>query len=386
MGMSSNTELFTEYAEQNERELCQQLSKLIDDRMDELYENDNPARRDTHTKSHAAVQAKLEIFDFNDNDIKEKLIQTTALTPEQVEPITIKQGLFAQPKQYPVWLRFANGRGSVNEDRKSDTRSMSVKIIGVDGERLDDSHESTTHDIITQNAEMFFVKTIRHYNSFLSKRFTSNLKLALWLAFHPYQAWALIKIKKHAPQSLLTEHYWSGSAYALGLPSDTSQWCPDASSVRYPAVLKYAFIPVRADNSDQVIDRQPLSADRNTLSCNYYREELINSLDKPDAKYCWDLRIQFQATPKMSIDDVVIRWKEQDSPYFRVGRLTVEQQQIDFAEQSDFVENLGYSPWNGLAIHRPVGALNRLRRIVYPIVRKYRHQKNGVEYEEPTIP
>ena len=66
-------------------------------------------------------------------------------------------------------------------------------------------------------------------------------------------------------------------------------------------------------------------------------------------------------------------------PFFTVGRLTVEHQAIDFEKQFDFCENLTYSPWNGLKVHRPVGALNRLRRVVYPLIASYRLKKQGID-------
>jgi hypothetical protein len=86
----------------------------------------------------------------------------------------------------------------------------------------------------------------------------------------------------------------------------------------------------------------------------------------------------------MSIDDTTILWKEKESPFFTVGRLTVKHQIINFEKQYDFCENLRFSPWNGLSVHRPVGAINRLRGIVYPVVASYRHQKRALVYQEPT--
>ena len=73
-----------------------------------------------------------------------------------------------------------------------------------------------------------------------------------------------------------------------------------------------------------------------------------------------------------------------ESPFFTVGRLTVEHQVLDFKKQFDFCENLTFAPWNGLSAHRPVGALNRLRKLVYPLVAAYRHNKIGDDYREPT--
>ncbi len=84
----------------------------------------------------------------------------------------------------------------------------------------------------------------------------------------------------------------------------------------------------------------------------------------------------------MSIDDGISVWKEQESPFLKVGRLTVKHQ--DFEKQYDFNENLRFSPWNGLAVHRPVGAINRSHGIVYAVVANYRLQKRGLVHQEPT--
>ena len=86
----------------------------------------------------------------------------------------------------------------------------------------------------------------------------------------------------------------------------------------------------------------------------------------------------------MPIDDGLNVWNEQESPFLTVGRLTVKHQIIDYEKQSDFNENLRYSPWNGLAVHRPVGAINRIRGVVYPVVANYRLQKRGIVHHEPT--
>ncbi|MEH2295872.1 hypothetical protein [Nostoc sp.] len=61
----------------------------------------------------------------------------------------------------------------------------------------------------------------------------------------------------------------------------------------------------------------------------------------------------------MSIDDTTIVWNEKESPFFTVGRMTVKHQQVNSPKESDFGENLSFSPANGLAVHRPVGAINQ---------------------------
>jgi hypothetical protein len=189
---------------------------------------------------------------------------------------------------------------------------------------------------------------------------------------------------------LLTESYWSGSAFSLGLKSDFDPTKPGSVPVEYPAVIKYAFTPVSSQPPYQHLPTQsrPQSdrqrAKTSGLKDNYYREDIIRSLAEHDAEYCWDFQIQFQASPQMPIDDSTVVWKEEESPLFTVGRLTVKHQNIHSPLEDDFGENLRFSVWNGLAVHRPVGAINRLRSIVYPIVAEYRLKQRGVKYQEPT--
>ena len=387
-------QLFTEYPEQDERKYCTLLIEQVKKRMDNLYKDSERALRDTHTKTHAGVKATLEIFDIDEDKIKQELSKRTSLTASQINAISIKQGLLAKPKQYPVWLRFANGRTKVENDYVSDTRSMAVKVMGVEGERLAQSHESNTQDIIVQNAEIFFIKTIKNYYGFFSAIANWEPSALLWLLAHPKQLSALKAITSRNPKSLLSERYWSGSASALGLNRDFDRSQAGVVPVAYPAVVKYAFTPVscQAPHERLAIESRPESdrtrakaiAKSNNQPDNYYRNELIEALAKPDACYCWDFGIQFQTSPTMSIDDATIVWQESESPFFTVGRLTVKHQIIDFDKQFDFIENLRFSPWNGLAVHRPVGALNRLRSFVYPVVASYRHQKRSLVYQEPT--
>lgn len=378
-----STEMFTEYAERNETKLYAETENVVKVQEENIYGNAARALRDTHAKSHAAVKAHLEILDIDEDAIKQGLAERTKLPSTLIEQISVKQGLFSKPGRYPVWLRFANGRGSVNPDSKSDTRAMSVKIINVEGDRLPDTYQTNVQDIITQNGDVFFISTIADYFSFLRAAYKSSVSSLLWLVFHLRQFLALKRITSFQPKSLLTERYWSGSAYALGLATTPGE-CPDVSSATYPAVVKYAFTPCMPEEPFLDVPREKVDLPKSEIPENYYREDLIEKLARPDAKYCWNVGIQFQTTNEMSIDNIIVPWSEQESPFFTVGRLTVEHQDINFEKQYNFVEDLTYSPWNGLQVHRPVGALNRLRHHVYPLIMAYRLKKRGVDIDVMT--
>ena len=392
--MAPTMNLFTEYPEKNEQSNSERVKQATRVRMDTLYGQAEKALRDTHAKTQVCVKGTLEIFDFDEANIQQAAGKAAGLSAEQQAAMPLKLGLLAQARQYPVWIRFANGRTTVESDYVDDTRSMSVKVMDVGGERLPVSHEAHTQDLILQNGETFFIRNIRDYYSFFRAISASTLRVILWLFFHPKQKAALERITSHAPKSLLTERYWSGSASALGLPANFDPSQPGQVPVAYPAVVKYAMTPVSSQSPHSPLSRvaRPESDRKRAktrhkkedIPDNYYREELMQALAKPDATYCWDFQIQMQTQPDMSIDDVTVPWDETKAPFFTVGRLTVGHQSIHFDAQCDFCENLRFSPWNGLAVHRPVGALNRLRSAVYAIVGEYRHQKQALDYQEPT--
>ena len=54
------------------------------------------------------------------------------------------------------------------------------------------------------------------------------------------------------------------------------------------------------------------------------------------------------------------------------------------------VKELGYrqfmpaNPWHCLPEHRPLGGINRARKIIYETMSKYRHARNSALRDEPT--
>jgi hypothetical protein len=44
---------------------------------------------------------------------------------------------------------------------------------------------------------------------------------------------------------------------------------------------------------------------------------------------------------------------------------------------------MAFSPWRGLAAHRPLGALNRVRKPAYAASARYRAQANGQVLRDP---
>ncbi len=70
--------------------------------LEKLYGDRDYALRDTHPKTHACVKGTLDIFDFDQQAIRQLLKQLISLPPEQINAISFKQGLFPAPLQYPI--------------------------------------------------------------------------------------------------------------------------------------------------------------------------------------------------------------------------------------------------------------------------------------------
>jgi hypothetical protein len=109
---------------------------------------------------------------------------------------------------------------------------------------------------------------------------------------------------------------------------------------------------------------------------NFLRHAMQETLRKGAA--CMEFMVQ-APEEKMSVEDVVTPWAETRAPFVRVARITIPAQVFNTAKQNESCENLSYNPWHALPAHRPLGTINRMRRVVYEAIRKLRHGMNGVE-------
>jgi hypothetical protein len=86
----------------------------------------------------------------------------------------------------------------------------------------------------------------------------------------------------------------------------------------------------------------------------------------------------------MPIEDPGKEWSEAASPFRKVATLRIFRQDFDSAKQREFGENLSYTPWHALPEHRPLGGINRARKIVYNFISTFRHRYNNAPRREPT--
>jgi hypothetical protein len=104
-----------------------------------------------------------------------------------------------------------------------------------------------------------------------------------------------------------------------------------------------------------------------------------------NGEVCYDFMVQFQQDSyKQPIEDAFVEWDESATPFISVARITIPQQTFDTEAQNEFCENMSLNPWHARKEHRPLGNMNRARKIVYDRISKFRHSKNQLPRTEPT--
>jgi catalase len=296
-----------------------------------------PYRRDVHSKMHGCVQAEVKAL------------------PSL--PASLRYGVFATPnKVYRSWIRYSSGNTDVQDDSEKDARGMALKLTGVGGPSLLDLEtDAGTQDFIMINSPVFFIRNVAEYARFArlladGSRFGYFFGLRNPFTWHLRDMLLALKTLKAAPASLLHEQYYSLTAYALG-PS---------MNVKFSARACTAQPVAKVDRGKP----------------DFLRDEMRAELGKDSA--CFDLMVQPQVPGQyMPIEDPTVEWKESDSPFVPVARITIPKQNFDTDQQKAFCENLSFSPWHALPDHRPLGGLNRVRRAVYLEDARYRRAKNG---------
>jgi hypothetical protein len=99
----------------------------------------------------------------------------------------------------------------------------------------------------------------------------------------------------------------------------------------------------------------------------------------------WEVRAQLCTDlATMPIQNAAVVWPEEESPYRRIARIKVEPQTAWSESRLSAVDDgMQFSPWHGLAAHRPLGGIMRVRKEVYEAAKKFRVERNGRVIKEP---
>ena len=333
--------LATEYPPPREADEAHLLTDMLLRKVRHDYPLGTPTRRDAHAKHHGCVKAEFIV--------------------EPNLPDELRVGVFREPRTYQSWVRFSNQDGVPNPDAKPDIRGMAIKLMGVEGEKLleEEQHERT-QDFILISHPVFVTKDVAEFRRLIEAMMGGFLSLG-WFFLNPFDLhlrtlknlWG--SLKRHA--NVVEIRYWSTTPYLFG---------PGKA-------VKYSARPRVAGTSTIPADPSP----------DFLKEALKQSLERGEVLY--DFLVQFQTNPvRMPIEDPGALWPEPLSRFEKVATVKLLQQTFESPEQMAFGENISFTPWHSLPEHRPLGGINRARKLVYRIVSEFRHQMNNKPRKEPT--
>jgi hypothetical protein len=370
--MTLDTEL-GEVLQNNEEQLSPEIADHI---AAKIRQKALPALRDAHPKMHGCVKAVFRV--------------ETNLAPN------LAQGAFVPGTSYKAWIRFSNGNeDATRSDAEGDARGMAIKLLEVPGEKiLPNERNELTQDFIMINHPVFFIDDPLHYlalerandakerlqgalmrlpdakrDSFLHvlhekglsglgtllESGASDLVTALKgiPALSPAGLINFLKMSSSKIASPFETTYWSMVPYRLGDP-------PQKQKIKFRAKpLPPKEAAVKPDNPSR----------------DFLQETMIKQLAPGAGPRQFDFEVQV-GTPAMKVEDSIEEWKEGEAPFIKVATITIPEQEFATDARKAFGDRLAFTPWHALPQHRPLGVVNRVRRVVYDTISNLRSELN----------
>jgi hypothetical protein len=325
----------------DESDAIKSILSVIERTLSEKYAaGTRTAWRDAHAKAHGCVRADFRVK----ADI----------------PAELRIGVFAATRTFNAWIRFSNGDGKPEDDRIRDGRGMAIKLTGVDGPKLlADEAEAKTQDFVMINSPAFFIRNAGDYVSFMEAS-KYRLSFAFFMT-HWHELRVARAIVAEKVNEVFEQRYFSMTPYLLGQ--------------RY---IKFSARPIDCGSGAALVPSVAPPPD----DPNYLRNRMIAWMSSKDA--CFAFAVQPQTDPAtMPVEDPTVVWQESKAPFIEVATIRIPTQRFDSEAQQIFCENLSYTPWHALADHRPVGGINRIRKVVYDRISLLRHKLNKAPRVEP---
>lgn len=241
-----------------------------------------------------------------------------------------------------------------------------MKVFNVTGDFLDPTGaETQTQDFTFNNAPILELKDVGTAADIFAMRernFDDRAQLEREVRARPDAALQM------APAGLPNRHMmgytmYSQSAYRFG-----------------DYVCKYALFPTGRLQRELASSRE---AEMSPDSAPEQHSMWLRSYFESDAGE-YDFRVQLLASvDEQSVEDTSVEWDEDKYPFETVARVSIPAGQdcFDAKRRTFWEDRMKLNVWYGLAEHRPLGSVNRLRRAVYQTSVEERQRMNAVEVQ-----
>ena len=338
-----------ERLEEHEAETIATLDRTLAGISETTLKDTGRALRSVHAKCHGILRGDMTV--------------DTGLPP------VLAQGLFAKPGVYPVVMRYSTIPGDILDDSVSTPRGLAIKVIGVEGERLEGSEQDVTQDFVLVNGPAFAAPSAKQFAGVLKvaaattdrveglKKFTSAIAQGLGAVLEAFgvKSATLATLGGQAPTHILGETYYSQAPILFG-----------------DFIAKIAIFPVSPEL--QTLKGKIIELDGQPNPIRSQMHDFFKSTGG-----VWEVRVQLCTDiSSMPIENSSVEWPEKDSPYLPVATISVSPQNSwDHDTVRAVDDGMSFSPWHGIAAHRPLGSIMRARRTTYAHSAAFR-SRNGV--------
>ncbi|OOG46369.1 catalase [Polaromonas sp. A23] len=251
-------------------------------------------------------------------------------------PEFARHGLFAAPASHEVLLRLSNGGLNKASDSMPDIRGFSFKVWGVSGDSALGG-PAVSQDFTLINQEKFAFAGSAEFVDLVEAASYGNAALVKFFfkryGFYrgPVQLAKMLKTAAKSFKGFTTESFFSSVPMACG-----------------PYAVRVRLLPASSNG--------PASADaQKDWGADFARRLATGALE-------YELQLQPFVNEKTTpIEDASVNWP---TPYTTVALLTLPQQTASQALLEQAESNV-FDPWQALAQHRPLGDVQRARKVVY---------------------
>jgi len=313
--------------------------------------HDGVVRRSAHAKGHGFVTATFKVC-------KSKYAI----------------GLFGTPGQeFEATLRPSNAAQTVTRDRKFDARGLAIALdLSGQGKPGDWLGEEGRQDFLLFNDPNFVAGDVEQYVRLLAVLGIRDRRRMAWYGLRFLagpgalkQVWVALRCSLVRPRHPLRLAWHSSTAFQLG----------GAHVAKYSAEVAnpQAIVTSADESSDDFLSVALERSLAQGLRLNFYVHVLPTT--GPSA-------LSKEALTR-AVEDTSLDWAKLGAEKVLVATIEVGAQASSAAQRLALGEVSAFNPWNAHRAHRPLGSLNRARRLAYKEGRAFRSADTAVPAQSP---
>jgi hypothetical protein len=257
-------------------------------------------------------------------------------------PEDLRVGWISPGRTYPIILRFSNASEIPQPDGKPDMRGVAFRVMV-----SSDEH----HDLLLTNFPVSFARDSSQFVAFALATAGGPLGrlvgfVGLTFRYGPFEVVRMLRnvlrARGQKVTSVACETFWSRGAY---------KWGGHLAVHLSLRGLSMATTGTSMESDDP----------------QFLTDEIAQRLKSGAVRF--ELRLQrYQNERTTPIEDTAVEWLERDSPAQTIAYLTIESQDVDGADAraaARMIEEIRFNPWNTTEEFRPLGNLNRARKLAY---------------------